>query len=223
MFRLILFDIDGTLITTGGAGMKAFSGAFAEVFGLPEATENISFAGRTDHGLVSEIFGANIIEPTANNFNKFEQAYLDRLARFLPGNAREPLPGVQQAIAAFHELNPPPMIGLLTGNHPRGAEIKLRHYGLWEEFAMGAFGDQNANRDDVARAALAQGRSLIPGLQPSEILVIGDTDRDIQCARTIGAKMLAVATGPYSVAELQSHEPDWVVADLTSLQPATLI
>ena len=223
MFRLILFDIDGTLITTGGAGMKAFSGAFAEIFGLPEATENISFAGRTDHGLVSEIFGANEIEPTANNFNKFEQAYFERLAQFLPQDAREPLPGVRRVIAEFRELNPPPLIGLLTGNHPRGAEIKLGHYGLWEEFAMGAFGDQDVDRNEVARTALEQGRSLIPGLRPAEILVIGDTDRDIQCARTIGAKVLAVATGPLSVAELQAHEPDWVMADLTSLQPATLI
>jgi phosphoglycolate phosphatase-like HAD superfamily hydrolase len=222
MFRLVLFDIDGTLISTGGAGIKAFSGAFAEIFGLPGATENISFAGRTDHGLVREIFGANGIEPTEQNFHKFEQAYFEQLTQFLPRDRREPLPGVRRFMAAFRELNPAPLLGLLTGNHPRGAEIKLRHFGLWEEFTMGAFGDRDADRDEVARAALEQGRSLIAGLRPAEILVVGDTDRDIQCARTIGAKVLAVATGPHSVSELEGLGPDWVVADLAGFRPAHL-
>ena len=87
---------------------------------------------------------------------------------------------------------------------------------------MGAYGDQHDDRADVARDALRQGQSLIPGIQPEEVLVIGDTERDIQCARTIGAGILAVATGPSTVSELESFKPDWVIEDLTQIHPADL-
>ena len=87
---------------------------------------------------------------------------------------------------------------------------------------MGAFGDQHEDRADVARDALRQGQTLIPDICPNEILVIGDTERDIQCARSIGAKVLAVATGPNTVTELESFKPDWAVEDLTRIYPADL-
>ena len=180
MFRLILFDIDGTLISTDGAGVKAFGRVFDEIFGLPNATKHMTFAGRTDHCLVREIFEANDIEPTDQNFHKFKEAYFEHLTRYLPEGQTEPLPGVRQLINSFREDTPPPMIGLLTGNHPNGAELKLRHYNLWQEFAMGAFGDQYEDRADVARDALRQGQSLIPDICQEEILVVGDTERDVQ-------------------------------------------
>ena len=222
MFRLILFDIDGTLISTDGAGVKAFGRVFDEIFGLPNATKYMTFAGRTDRRLVREIFEANDIEPTDQNFHKFKEAYFGHLTQYLPEGQTEPLPGVRQLIQVFREQNPPPVIGLLTGNHPRGAELKLKHYDLWQEFTMGAFGDQHEDRGDVARDALQQGQSLIPGIRPEQILVIGDTERDIQCARTIGAKVLAVATGPNPVSELESFKPDWVTEDLTRIHPTDL-
>ena len=222
MFRLILFDIDGTLISTDGAGVKAFGRVFDEIFGLPKATKHMTFAGRTDRRLVRDIFEANDIEPTGQNFQKFHQAYFEHLTRYLPEGKTEPLPGVRQIIAAFRKLDPPPVMGLLTGNHPRGAELKLSHYNLWQEFAMGAFGDQYEDRADVARDALRQGQGLIPGLQPGEILVIGDTQRDIECARAIGARVLAVATGASPVSELESFGPDWAIEDLTHIHPEHL-
>ena len=113
-------------------------------------------------------------------------------------------------------------MGLLTGNHARGAQLKLAHYGLWQEFAMGAFGGQYQDRAEVARDALLQGEKLIAGLQPGEILVIGDTERDIQCARAIGARVLAVATGANTVSELESFGPDWVTEDLAQINPREL-
>ena len=223
MFRLILFDIDGTLISTDGAGVKAFGRVFDEIFGLPKATQYMTFAGRTDHRLVREIFEANDIEPTGQNFHKFKEAYAEHLTRYLPEGKTEPLPGVREIIAAFRRLDPPPVIGLLTGNHPHGAQLKLTHYNLWQEFSMGSFGDQYDDRNDVARDALRQGRTLIPDIGPEEILVIGDTERDIQCARSIGAKILAVATGPSTLSELESFKPDWVVEDLTQINFTDLI
>ena len=220
MFRLILFDIDGTLISTDGAGVKAFGRVFDEIFGLPNATKYMTFAGRTDRRLVREIFEANDIEPTDQNFQKFHQAYIKHLTRYLPEGKTEPLSGVCQFIAAFRRQDPPPVIGLLTGNRRCGAKLKLTHYNLWREFALGAYGDQYDDRADVARDALQQGQSLIPGIRPEEILVIGDTERDIQCARTIGAKVLAVATGSSTVSELESFKPDWITKDLTHIHPA---
>ena len=217
MFRLILFDIDGTLISTDGAGVKAFGRVFDEIFGLPNATKYMTFAGRTDRRLVREIFEANDIEPTDQNFQKFHQAYIKHLTRYLPEGKTEPLPGVCQFITAFRRQDPPPVIGLLTGNRRCGAKLKLTHYNLWREFALGAYGDQYDDRNDVARDALRQSRTLIPNICPEEILVIGDTERDIQCARSIGAKVLAVATGPNTVSELESFKPDWVVEDLSHI------
>ncbi len=222
MFRLILFDIDGTLISTDGAGVKAFARVFDEIYDLPNATKYMTFAGRTDRRLVREIFEANDIELTDQNFRKFNESYFEHLTRYLPEGQTEPLPGVRQIIAAFQKLNPPPVIGLLTGNHPRGAELKLNHYNLWHEFALGAFGHHHEERADVARDALKQGQSQIHNLQSDQILVIGDTKRDIECARAIGAKVLAVATGPYTASELHSLKPDWVVNDLTQIHPSNL-
>jgi phosphoglycolate phosphatase-like HAD superfamily hydrolase len=109
-----------------------------------------------------------------------------------------------------------PLLGLLTGNIRLGAEIKLRHFNLWPEFEIGGFADDHEDRNQIAHAALRRGASRLGGeLRGEEILVIGDTPLDIRCARAIGAKVLAVATGGATLEELKRHEPDWAVADLT--------
>ena len=115
-------------------------------------------------------------------------------------------------------MSGPPAIGLLTGNIRLGAEIKLRHFELWEIFQTGAFADDHEDRNHIAAIARQRGDLLLGGhLRDEEILVIGDTPHDIQCARAIGAKTLAVATGSVSFEELETHRPDWVVKDLTSV------
>lgn len=214
MFRLILFDIDGTLISTEGAGVKAFAQTSAEVYGLPEATKDMTFAGRTDRALVELIFNQNSIEFTQAEIDRFFTAYLERLSRFLPTDNTRPLPGVLELIGTLRQRQPAPVIGLLTGNNSKGAELKLRHYNIWDEFEMGAFGDNTTERNAVAQEALSWAKDRWADIRPEEILVIGDTQRDIECAQAIGAKVLAVATGNSSIEELQEFNPDWASIDL---------
>jgi len=219
--RLVLFDIDGTLLHTGGAGVRAFGRAFAAEFGLVQGMEHMRFAGRTDSGLVREFLTLHGITHSPENFQRFCDAYvfwLDHHLHELPGG---PCRGAREWLAELATLPAPPVLGLLTGNIRLGAQIKLRHYGLWEPFVTGGFGDDHEDRNEIARIARQRGsRHLGRELRGEEILVIGDTPLDIACGRAIGARCLAVATGGAPLAELQAHRPDWAVPDLTHLPVA---
>lgn len=219
MVRLVLFDIDGTLVHTGGAGIKAFARAFATEFNANNGVERIKFAGRTDVSLVREFFGFHSIPATAENFGRFFERYVFWLDHILAQSKTQECPGVWGFIRELQALPQPPVLGLLTGNIRLGAEIKLRHLGLWELFEMGAFADDGEDRDHIAQAARQRGSRLLQReLCGEEILVIGDTPFDIRCGRAIGARVLAVATGGAKLEELQQHQPDWAVADLTCLR-----
>jgi len=215
MFKLILFDIDGTLIRTGGAGVKAFAKTFLEEHQLPHATDSFSFAGRTDRRLVELLFERNNIEITPSKIEQFFEVYLGHLADFLPKDQITPLEGVIPLIGAMRAWQPAPVIGLLTGNHPKGAQLKLDHYNLWNEFEVGFFGDTHLEREALAEEALVWARDRWENINPEQILIIGDTHRDIECAQAIGARVLAVATGDSTITELQEHQPDWTCPDLT--------
>jgi phosphoglycolate phosphatase len=215
VIRLVLFDIDGTLLVTGGAGVRAFGRVMATQFGIPNGTEGISFAGRTDTSIVREIFLKHHLDPSPENCQRFFEAYvflLDHWLGQLPGG---PLPGVTEWLDALAALPACPRLGLLTGNIRLGAEIKLRRFGLWERFETGGFGDDHLERNEIALAAQRRGEELLGRrLEGSEVLVVGDTPLDIACGRRLGAKVLAVATGGHALDELRRHRPDWAVPDL---------
>lgn len=218
MVRLVLFDIDGTLIHTGGAGEKAFGRVFANLFGISDGTERLKFAGRTDPSIVREFFVHNAIEPSQENYERFFEAYvfmLDCMLQQLPG-------GVHRGVWTWlHELRSLPQklaVGLLTGNVRLAAEIKLRRFNLWEQFDTGAFADDSMERNEIAAIAKHRGEALLRRkLDPEEVLVIGDTPLDITCARHIGAKVIAVGTGIYRASDLQQFEPDYAVENLEQL------
>lgn len=224
MVRLVLFDIDGTLIRTGGAGVKAFAKVFETEFGARDGFEKLKFAGRTDFSLVREFFAVHQIAPIEENYSRFMERYVFWLDDILHQCHCEVIDGVGQMIEGLRTLETPPILGLLTGNIRLGAEIKLRHVGLWETFAMGAFADDSEERDKIAAMAMERGTRLLKrNLAGSEVVVIGDTPLDIRCARAIGAKVLAVATGGHPLDELQSHRPEWAVASLTEIDPAQVV
>jgi len=219
MVRLVLFDIDGTLIHSGGAGEKAFARFCVAEVGVPDGAARLHFAGRTDPSIVRDFFQQQALEPSAENFRRFFDRYvfyLDELMGQLIGCV---LPGVQDLIADLQGLRTPPVIGLLTGNIRLGAQIKLRHYELWDCFQTGAFGDDHEDRNQLAVIARERGQGLVgETLTGEQVLIVGDTPRDIECARTIGAQALAVATGSYSAAELAKHSPRWTVESLKQVR-----
>jgi phosphoglycolate phosphatase len=219
MIRLVLFDIDGTLIRTGGAGQRAFDRVCEMEFKIPNGTLSISFAGRTDTSIIREFFVRHGIEPSPENFRRFLDAYVFCLDHLLGQTAGRVLPGVLELLRDLDSLSQPPVIGLLTGNVHLGAQIKLRHYRLWDHFCMGAFGDDDEDRNRLAAVALERGRRMIEaGLTGDEVLVVGDTPKDIACGRAIGARVLAVSTGGSPYAELARHQPDWLVGSLESVK-----
>ena len=218
--RLLLFDIDGTLVLTGGAGLRAITRAFHELFGVADAFAGVSLSGRTDRYLVEQGLARCGVPITTETLTRVRDAYLARLAVEIdqPAQGRKAmLPGVAPLLDGLeqrgHVHN-----ALLTGNYATGARIKLEHFDLWRRFAWGAFGDDHADRNDIARAAIADAPSRGVHLQhPSQAVVIGDTPFDVTCARAAGARVIAVATGGHGMDELRGCAPDAVFEDLSDL------
>lgn len=217
----VLFDIDGTLLHTGGAGQLAFAETFAAEFGVRELSGSVPFAGRSDRAIASDLMRVHGVAPTETNWERFRGAYLAQLPSALERRQGAVLPGV---VGLLDELrrHEHPLIGLLTGNLRDGAMQKLTYYGLVERFGFGGFGDVSDDRCHIAAAALAEaenaaasrkGRSIGPRL--SGAMVIGDTVHDVSCARSINAFAVAVTTGNTSREELAAAKPDLLLDDLS--------
>ena len=220
--RLVLFDIDGTLIHTARAGVRGMNAAFRDLHGREDALANVKFAGRTDRAIVSDAFQNMGVPFTEDAHDAIREAYLERLAAELskPVEGATLLPGVERAIASFEQQGGVG-IGLLTGNYERGAAIKLGYFGLWPRFGFGAFGDRHTDRRELVPLAIdAAERQLGARVPASRVIVIGDTPFDVDCAKAHGAMSVAVATGPFSRDQLAEHEPDVLLDTLDNLEEA---
>ncbi len=210
--HVLLFDIDGTLINTRGSGLTALQLAFTEAFGHP-APSVIDTCGRTDRGIARDLFLAHRLADSSDNWEHFHQLYLRHLATQLPQRDGHILPGVTNLLQDLAR-RPNLAIGLLTGNTPEGAKIKLRHFGIDHHFGFGGYGHLHPERNVVAEAALHAARQRIPcQVALDRVWVIGDTPRDIACARHIGARAVAVATGFHDRTSLAGQNPDVLLDD----------
>ena len=211
--KVCLFDIDGTLLTSGGAGQVGMEHALNEVFGITNHDVDIPAAGRTDRAITGDLFKHHRIDLTDENINSFLQAYERHLPAALAECRGLVYPGIYELLAALSARDDV-VLGLLTGNYRVGADHKLRHYRLAQHFDFGGFGDVHPHRDDVARTAFAAAcEKLQRNIDPSSVWVIGDTPADVRCARAIGANVVAVATGMYTAADLAPTAPDHLFED----------
>jgi phosphoglycolate phosphatase len=208
-----LFDIDGTLLTTDGAARESFSAAVAGVLGAEDDLQDIAFAGRTETSIIADILrkhGRSFAEGEEARF--WNAVYSHMRAALRPGRGRL-LPGVPELLEAV-ALEPGWVMGLLTGNRSEMARIKLEHYGIFDRFGFGGFGEETAHRNDLAKIVIERVRAR-HGLPPDRCIVIGDTEHDVACARAAGAHVVAVATGLRRREDLAPLKPDLLLDDLS--------
>ncbi len=214
--KLILWDIDGTLIVSHGAGVRAMERALREHFGRPGDLSRVDWAGRTDTWIAGEVFAQAGIPDTPENRQGFFEAYFRLLPLELEaGPNGRVLPGVLELLDTLHRRDDVAQ-GLLTGNLRKGAELKLTHFNVWHYFEFGAFADDSPQRNDLGPHALRRAKERhAHDFEPARTFIIGDTPRDIECGKVIGARTIAVATGRFHVAELAAHAPTAAFADFS--------
>ncbi len=214
---MVLFDIDGTLIQTGRAGLRGMNAAFRRLYGTDDALRGIRFAGRTDRAIVGDALRGIGREATPAEIARLREAYVDDLRVEIRRPVADPsgiLPGVEALLAGLAG-RADVAVGLLTGNFEEGAQVKLGHFGLWRPFRFGAFGDDHDDRRALVPVALARARAV--GIEPppvDRVILVGDTPLDVDCARAAGARVVAVATGPFGRDALAAAGADVVVDSL---------
>jgi phosphoglycolate phosphatase-like HAD superfamily hydrolase len=204
-------------VLTGGAGGRAMSLAFEEVFAIANAFQGIPMAGRTDAWILNDAAAAHGIPPDSPSLMLFKDAYVRHLATELekPGvNRKGLMPGVRELLDALAPRDDV-FVALLTGNYEAGARLKLEYFDLWKYFACGAFGDAAPHRNVLVPIALTRVAACGRAFAAAETIVIGDTPLDVGCAAHAGARSLAVATGSHSVEELREAGADTVLNDLS--------
>jgi phosphoglycolate phosphatase-like HAD superfamily hydrolase len=216
---LIFFDIDATLITTGGVGIKAMVDAGRELFGGPFSVDGIPFAGRLDPLILTDMLAQNGIEATDAHMRSMREVYGRHLPRHLARGTGRALPGVVDLIKALAGREGV-VLGLLTGNFEETGLMKLRACGIpTERFTLCVWGDESPHhppaRDHLPGVGIARYQARYgTAIDPSRVVIIGDTPHDVACARAHGCRSLGVGTGSFSVDELLAAGADHAVGTL---------
>ena len=203
---VLFWDIDGTLLTTGRAGMFAWEDSLREMTPNDFDLTNFRTAGMTDYQISKRTLELVGVEASAENVERFLRRYEDLLPASLPRKQGRVLDNVREILEHLRAERPDVRSYLLTGNTRRGAQAKLTYYGLAEFFSDGAFAEDTGERATIAARALELARRAGP-VGDETIFVIGDTPHDIECAKAIQARTVAVATGGYTLAELLPLKP----------------
>jgi phosphoglycolate phosphatase-like HAD superfamily hydrolase len=221
MPKLVLFDIDGTLVLTGGAGIRAMNRAGEAVLGLTGLLNGIPVAGRTDWIILHDALKKAGHDLDDHLFARMRDAHHEFLREeiLLPGDGvKDVMPGIRALLPLLQDKDDI-ALGLLTGNFEEAARIKLGHFDLWEFFRCGAFGDDAADRNALVPFAVDRARQCGLGtFDYPDVVVIGDTPSDVACARAVGAVPVAVATGTYGVAALRETGAPIVLSDLSDVE-----
>ena len=220
VYRIVLFDIDGTLVSTGGAGAAAWRRAFEELHGIPADIGQFTDAGMTDPDVGARTFEAVLHrKPTAHELSQLIQRRLEHLPEAVAQSDRyRVLPGVPERLRQLSRDGH--LLGLITGNGDGAAHIKLQRADLNRWFSFGAYAVAGAERADIVREAVARGEAMLGEDVPnSEVFVIGDTPLDIDAAHDAGCSAIAVATGHYDAAALRDAGADHVLETLEEELP----
>jgi len=215
--KLLLFDLDWTLIYTGGAGVRALDRSFERLFRIPEAMKGVSPDGKTDPAICREMIHVHLKRlPKEGEIEALCQGYLEYLKIEIPVSpGYRVLPGIPALLEALRPQTDIVM-GLGTGNLEEGAHIKLARADLAKYFPFGGYGSDAEARPDVLRTGVARGEKLAgQAFAAREVVVIGDNIRDVQAGKAIGATTVAVASGPMSADELGKTDPDYLFGDLS--------
>ncbi|HEX2188206.1 MAG TPA: HAD hydrolase-like protein [Longimicrobiaceae bacterium] len=222
MRRLVLFDIDGTLLSAGGAGKRAFHDAMVAVFGTTGSIEGYSFAGRTDPQIVRELLSAEGVEDRQIDagLEAMWRAYVRNLEREIEEAEVRTFPGVHALLERVEAAGNGVVLGLLTGNVVDGARLKLERAGIgFRRFRVGAYGSDHADRPELPAVAVARAEALTGHhYRGKEVVIIGDTPFDIACGEHLGVRTVAVATGGHSAEELAACGPDHLFPDLADTE-----
>jgi phosphoglycolate phosphatase-like HAD superfamily hydrolase len=218
--KLILFDIDGTILLTGGAAVRAVNRAFEKLFGITNAMDGIRADGKTDPIILREIFHKNLgrdFRPEEASI-VYKEYVLFLVEEITDSKGFKIMPGITQLIKTL-SIEEGLTLGLATGNIEEGARIKLKRPGLNSYFKFGGFGSDSEERNQLIRIAIERGKNLFGHRQELEAtFVIGDTPFDIIHGREAGAKVVAVATGSYSADELEKYDPDFLFEDFSDFK-----
>ncbi len=221
MKKLVLFDIDGTLLDSGGAGRRAMITAFEQVFGTAGPVDQYSMAGKVDSQIVVELMrAAGLPDETIHaQMPAYFEAYVSELQRIIDHHPVRSLPGVTELLDRLTQ-HPNVVVGLLTGNIWRGAQEKLKAANLASYFdGLGAFGEDALSRPELPAIAVRRAEEAVrEKFRGKDVVIVGDTPADIDCGRALGVKSIAVATGPYSCEELREHQPDFCFPNLSDTE-----